>query len=63
MQENWRYFDSISFFFHSFFLIKFKNKIEQYRLTFKFQNGDRKLVRAILEGHGFREVILNHENV
>ncbi|CAF0757749.1 unnamed protein product [Brachionus calyciflorus] len=29
---------------------------ENYRLTFKFIHGERKLVKAILEGHGFREV-------
>jgi hypothetical protein len=29
---------------------------EQYRLTYKFQHGEKKLVKAILDGHGFREV-------
>jgi tubulin polyglutamylase TTLL5 len=29
---------------------------EQYRLTYKFMHGERKLVKALLDGHGFREV-------
>ncbi len=28
---------------------------EQYRLTYKFANGEKKLIKALLEGHGFRE--------
>lgn len=30
---------------------------EQFRMTYKFQNGEKKLVKAILDGHGFKEVI------
>ncbi|RNA41182.1 tubulin polyglutamylase TTLL5-like isoform X1 [Brachionus plicatilis] len=29
---------------------------ETYRLSFKFLHGERKLVKSLLEGHGFREV-------
>ena len=25
-------------------------------MTYKFQNGEKKLVKAILDGHGFKEV-------
>ena len=28
-------------------------------MTYKFQNGEKKLVKAILDGHGFREVELD----
>lgn len=28
---------------------------EHYRLTYKFSNGEKKLIKAILDGHGFRE--------
>ncbi len=28
---------------------------EQYHLTYKFINGEKKLIKAILEGYGFRE--------
>lgn len=28
---------------------------EQYRLTYKFANGEKKLIKALLDGHGFRE--------
>ena len=35
--------------------------IEQYRLTYKFSHGEKKLIKAILEGHGFREVLILSE--
>jgi tubulin polyglutamylase TTLL5 len=36
-------------------LWEYKKIGEQYRLTYKFHQGEKKLIKALLDGHGFRE--------